>query len=95
MNPLKLGFYPPCWREFLQAAKLEMRLQAVLSHPVPEHHNATQLARDVLDTVLWQYHSKKIKLEISKSFHPPLVDTIFMPLVKITSQSIAHRCHAW
>ncbi|KAG2361598.1 hypothetical protein BDR07DRAFT_1377165 [Suillus spraguei] len=36
-NPAKLGFYPPAWQVFLQAAKLEMRLQAVLTHPIPEH----------------------------------------------------------
>ncbi|KAG1825233.1 hypothetical protein DFJ58DRAFT_738551 [Suillus subalutaceus] len=62
-NPSKLGFYPPCWQAFLQAAKLEMRLQAVLTHPVPEHQHALQLAREVLDAVLWSYHSKKIKME--------------------------------
>ncbi|KAG1853681.1 hypothetical protein F4604DRAFT_1933107 [Suillus subluteus] len=65
MNPLKLGFYPPCWQAFLQAAKLEMCLQAVLTHPIPEHQHALQLAREVLDAVLWSYHSKKIKMENS------------------------------
>ncbi|KAG0702893.1 hypothetical protein DFH29DRAFT_998982 [Suillus ampliporus] len=62
-NASKLGFYPPCWQSFLQAAKLEMCLQAVLTHPVPEHSDAQKLAREVLDAVLWTYHSKKIKLE--------------------------------
>ncbi|KAG1768591.1 hypothetical protein EV702DRAFT_1203219 [Suillus placidus] len=62
-NPLKLGFYPPCWQAFLQAAKLEMCLQAVLTHPIPEHQDAVQLTREVLDAVLWKYHSKKIKME--------------------------------
>ncbi|KAG1900143.1 uncharacterized protein F5891DRAFT_1188831 [Suillus fuscotomentosus] len=62
-NPSKLGFYPPCWQAFLQAAKLEMRLQAVLTHPIPEHKDVLQLAREVLDVVLWKYHSKKIKIE--------------------------------
>ncbi|KAG2752763.1 hypothetical protein P692DRAFT_20871084 [Suillus brevipes Sb2] len=62
-NPSKLGFYPPCWQAFLQATKLEMRLQAVLTHPVPEHQHALQLAREVLDAVLWSHHSKKIKME--------------------------------
>ncbi|KAG1847305.1 hypothetical protein DFJ58DRAFT_730185 [Suillus subalutaceus] len=64
-NPSKLGFYPPCWQAFLQAAKLEMCLQAVLTHPVPEHQHVLQLAREVLDAVLWSYHSKKIKMENS------------------------------
>ncbi|KAG2153430.1 uncharacterized protein EDB93DRAFT_1248703 [Suillus bovinus] len=62
-NPLKLGFYPPTWQVFLQAAKLEMRLQAVLSHPIPESQDTLSLAREVLDTVLWIYHEKKNKLE--------------------------------
>jgi hypothetical protein len=64
-NPSKLGFYPPSWQGFLQAAKLEMRLQAVLTHPIPEHQQALLLAREVLDAVLWSYHSKKIKMENS------------------------------
>ncbi|KAG2158269.1 uncharacterized protein EDB93DRAFT_1246123 [Suillus bovinus] len=46
-----------------RAAKLEMRLQAVLTHPVPKHQDVLQLAREVLDAVLWSYHSKKIKME--------------------------------
>ncbi|KAG2132145.1 uncharacterized protein EDB93DRAFT_1107977 [Suillus bovinus] len=62
-NPSKLGFYPPCWQAFLQAAKLEMCLQAVLTHPVPEHQDALQLVQEVLDAVLWSYHSKRIKME--------------------------------
>ncbi|KAG2048237.1 hypothetical protein BDR06DRAFT_1013138 [Suillus hirtellus] len=43
-NPSKLGFYPPTWQVFLQAAKLEMRSQAVLSHPIPEFQDALSLA---------------------------------------------------
>jgi hypothetical protein len=43
-----------------------MRLQAVLTHPVPEHQHALQLAWEVLDAVLRSYHSKKIKMENSK-----------------------------
>ncbi|KAG0699345.1 hypothetical protein DFH29DRAFT_877341 [Suillus ampliporus] len=62
-NPSKLGFYPSCWQAFLQAAKLEMHLQAVLTHPVPEHSDAVGLAQEVLDAVLWKYHSKDIRLE--------------------------------
>ncbi|KAG1824989.1 hypothetical protein EV424DRAFT_1538062 [Suillus variegatus] len=62
-DPSKLGFYPPTWQTFLQMAKLEMRLQAVLATPVPESQEALNLAREVLDTVLWTYHEKKIKLE--------------------------------
>ncbi|KAG2744751.1 hypothetical protein P692DRAFT_20744111 [Suillus brevipes Sb2] len=62
-NPSKLGFYPACWRAFLQAAKLEMRLQAVLMHPIPEHVDAVGLAWEVLDAELWKYHSKRIILE--------------------------------
>ncbi|KAG1848321.1 hypothetical protein DFJ58DRAFT_842963 [Suillus subalutaceus] len=62
-NPVKLRFYPSYWQAFLQAAKLEMRLQAVLTHPIPEHSDAVELAREVLDVVLWKYHSKKIGLE--------------------------------
>ncbi|KAG2739094.1 hypothetical protein P692DRAFT_20756717, partial [Suillus brevipes Sb2] len=58
-----LGFYPPTWQVFLQAAKLEMRSQAVLSHPIPESQDALSLAREVLDAVLWIYHEKKNKLE--------------------------------
>ncbi|KAG2105474.1 uncharacterized protein F5147DRAFT_775243 [Suillus discolor] len=62
-NPSKLGFYPPTWQAFLQIAKLEMRLQAVLAYPIPESQEALNLAREVLDTVLWTYHEKNIKLE--------------------------------
>ncbi|KAG2092794.1 uncharacterized protein F5147DRAFT_779534 [Suillus discolor] len=62
-DPSKLGFYPPTWQTFLQTAKLEMRLQAVLATPVPESQEALNLAREVLPTVLWTYHEKKIKLE--------------------------------
>ncbi|KAG1784904.1 uncharacterized protein HD556DRAFT_1451290 [Suillus plorans] len=53
-DPTKLGFYPPSWQAFLQAAKVEMRLQAVLSHPIPEHGDALQLAQEVLDAELWR-----------------------------------------
>ncbi|KAG2738677.1 hypothetical protein P692DRAFT_20882380 [Suillus brevipes Sb2] len=60
-NPSKLGFYPPCWQAFLQAAKLQMRLQAVLSHPIPEHQDALKLAQEVLDAELWASHQKKLK----------------------------------
>ncbi|KAG2101099.1 uncharacterized protein F5147DRAFT_776826 [Suillus discolor] len=62
-DPTKLGFYPPAWQTFLQAAKLEMCLQAILMHPVPEHRDALQLAHEVIDTELWIYHEKKIKLD--------------------------------
>ncbi|KAG2095264.1 uncharacterized protein F5147DRAFT_656915 [Suillus discolor] len=62
-DPAKLGFYPPAWQAFLQAAKLEMRLQAVLTHPIPDHREALQLAQEVLDAELWMYHKKKIKLD--------------------------------
>ncbi|KAG1837826.1 hypothetical protein C8R48DRAFT_782588 [Suillus tomentosus] len=62
-NPSKLGFYPPCWQGFLQAAKLQMRLQAVLTHPIPEHKDAVQLAQEVLDAELWVCHQKKLKFE--------------------------------
>ncbi|KAG0705984.1 hypothetical protein DFH29DRAFT_872717 [Suillus ampliporus] len=55
-NPSKLGFYPPCWQGFLQAAKLQMRLQAILTHPIPEHQDAVQLAQEVLDAELWSSH---------------------------------------
>ncbi|KAG1827697.1 hypothetical protein EV424DRAFT_1345368 [Suillus variegatus] len=58
-----IGFYPPSWQAFLQAAKVEMRLQAVLSHPIPEHGDALQLAQEVLDAELWRYHEKKIKMD--------------------------------
>ncbi|KAG1844287.1 hypothetical protein C8R48DRAFT_780343 [Suillus tomentosus] len=47
------------------AAKLEMHLQAIPMHPVPEHRDALQLAQEVIDTELWIYHEKKIKLENS------------------------------
>ncbi|KAG1831120.1 hypothetical protein EV424DRAFT_1343244 [Suillus variegatus] len=40
-----------------------MRLQAVLATPVLESQEALNLAREVLDTVLWTYYEKKIKLE--------------------------------
>ncbi|KAG1744790.1 hypothetical protein EDB19DRAFT_1826933 [Suillus lakei] len=40
-----------------------MHLQAVLMHPVPEHSDAVALVREVLDAVLWKYHSKDIRLE--------------------------------
>jgi hypothetical protein len=58
-DPAKLGFYTPAWQSFLQAAKLEMRLQAVLMHPVPDHRDALQLVQEVLDTELWMYHEKR------------------------------------
>ncbi|KAG1790049.1 uncharacterized protein HD556DRAFT_1446402 [Suillus plorans] len=69
VNPSKLGFYPTCWQTFLQAAKLEMHLQAVLTHPIPEHRDAVGLAWEVLDAELWKYHSKKIRLDNGKSLH--------------------------
>ncbi|KAG1895087.1 uncharacterized protein F5891DRAFT_984538 [Suillus fuscotomentosus] len=62
-DPAKLGFYPPAWQAFLQAAKLEMCLQAVLTHPIPDHREALQLAQEVFDAELWMYHEKKIKLD--------------------------------
>ncbi|KAG2103460.1 uncharacterized protein F5147DRAFT_776003 [Suillus discolor] len=62
-DPVKLGFYPPSWQALLQAAKVEMCLQAVLTHPVPEHGDALQLAQEVLDAELWRYHEKKIKMD--------------------------------
>ncbi|KAG1900165.1 uncharacterized protein F5891DRAFT_1188858 [Suillus fuscotomentosus] len=62
-NPSKLGFYLTCWQTFLQAAKLEMCLQAVLMDPIPEHCDAVGLTQEVLDAELWKYHSKKIGLE--------------------------------
>ncbi|KAG2055950.1 hypothetical protein BDR06DRAFT_1006423 [Suillus hirtellus] len=62
-DPVKLGFYPPSWQALLQAAKVEMRLQAVLTHPVPELGDALQLAQEVLDAELWRYHKKKIKMD--------------------------------
>ncbi|KAG1842139.1 hypothetical protein F4604DRAFT_1939011 [Suillus subluteus] len=62
-NPSKLGFYPPCWQGFLQAAKLQMRLQAILTHPIPEHQDAVRLAQEVLDAELWVCHQKKLKFE--------------------------------
>ncbi|KAG1764316.1 hypothetical protein EDD22DRAFT_951737 [Suillus occidentalis] len=67
-NPSKLGFYPPTWQAFLQIAKLEMQLQAVLAHPIPECQDALNLVREVLDTMLWTYHEKMIKLE--KGYFP-------------------------
>jgi hypothetical protein len=63
---VKLGFYPPSWQALLQAAKVEMRLQAVLTHPVPELGDALQLAQEVLDAELWRYHEKKIKMDKGK-----------------------------
>ncbi|KAG2130227.1 hypothetical protein DEU56DRAFT_757902 [Suillus clintonianus] len=62
-NPSKLGFYPACWQGFLQAAKLQMRLQAILTHPIPKHQDAVQLAQEVLDAELWLCHQKKLKFE--------------------------------
>ncbi|KAG2119476.1 uncharacterized protein F5147DRAFT_766966 [Suillus discolor] len=67
-DPAKLGFYPPSWQALLQAAKVEMHLQAVLTHPVPEHGDALQLAQEVLDAELWRYHEKKIKMD--KGYFP-------------------------
>ncbi|KAG2055949.1 hypothetical protein BDR06DRAFT_953334 [Suillus hirtellus] len=63
---MKLGFYPPSWQALLQAAKVEMHLQAVLTHPVPELRDTLQLAQEVLDTELWRYHEKKIKMDKGK-----------------------------
>ncbi|KAG1894783.1 uncharacterized protein F5891DRAFT_1194938 [Suillus fuscotomentosus] len=67
-DPMKLGFYPPSWQALLQAAKVEMCLQAVLTHPVPELGDALQLAQEVLDAELWRYHEKKIKMD--KGYFP-------------------------
>ncbi|KAG2028625.1 hypothetical protein BDR03DRAFT_988314, partial [Suillus americanus] len=53
---------------FLQAAKLEMRLQAILLHPLPVHQEAVILAQEVLGAVLWTYHTKKVKLD--KGYFP-------------------------
>ncbi|KAG2365995.1 hypothetical protein BDR07DRAFT_1373941 [Suillus spraguei] len=47
----------------LSAHLLEMRLQAVLATPILESQEALDLAREVLDTVLWTYYEKKIKLK--------------------------------
>lgn len=66
VNPSKLGFYPASWQAFLQAAKLEMRLQAILLHPLPVHQEAVILAQEVLGAVLWTYHTKKVKLDNGK-----------------------------
>ncbi|KAG1831472.1 hypothetical protein EV424DRAFT_1534154 [Suillus variegatus] len=68
-----IGFYPPSWQAFLQAAKVEMHLQAVLSHPIPEHGDALQLAQEVLDAELWRYHEKKIKMDRVQSTNVPNV----------------------
>ncbi|KAG2058766.1 hypothetical protein BDR06DRAFT_968272 [Suillus hirtellus] len=62
-NPSKLGFYLPTWQAFLQIVKLEMQLQAILAYPIPESQEALNLAREVLDKMLWTYHKEKIKLE--------------------------------
>ncbi|KAG0693230.1 hypothetical protein DFH29DRAFT_881617 [Suillus ampliporus] len=62
-DPAKLGFYPPAWQAFLQVAKLEMCLQAVLTHPIPQHRDALQLAQEVLNAELWVYHENQIKLD--------------------------------
>ncbi|KAG1868720.1 hypothetical protein C8R48DRAFT_771499 [Suillus tomentosus] len=51
-----------------KAAKLEMRLQAVLLHPLPVHQDAVVLAQEVLGAVLWTYHTKKVKLD--KGYFP-------------------------
>ncbi|KAG1857528.1 hypothetical protein C8R48DRAFT_775460 [Suillus tomentosus] len=67
-DPVKLGFYPPSWQALLQAAKVEMHLQAVLTHPVPELGDALQLTQEVLDAELWRYHKKKIKMD--KGYFP-------------------------
>jgi hypothetical protein len=75
-NPLKLGFYPSCWQAFLQAAKLEMHLQAVLTHPVPGRSDTVGLVWEVLDAVLWKYHSKDIRLEKGKSLCTVRVITV-------------------
>ncbi|KAG0693660.1 hypothetical protein DFH29DRAFT_881291 [Suillus ampliporus] len=63
LNPITRFLIPLFQAALILAAKLEMRLQAVLTHPIPEHQNALQLAREVLDAVLWNYHSKTIKME--------------------------------
>ncbi|KAG1842746.1 hypothetical protein DFJ58DRAFT_731905 [Suillus subalutaceus] len=43
-NPSKLEFYPPTWQAFLQTAKLEMQLQAILVDTIPEFQDALNLA---------------------------------------------------
>ncbi|KAG1742945.1 hypothetical protein EDD22DRAFT_958879 [Suillus occidentalis] len=48
---------------FLQAAKLEMWLQAILLHPLPVHQEVVILAQEVLGAVLWTYHAKEVKLD--------------------------------
>ncbi|KAG1803225.1 uncharacterized protein BJ212DRAFT_1487091 [Suillus subaureus] len=50
------------WQAFLQRAKVEMQLQAVLSYPLPVHQDAVLLAQEVLDAILWTYHMRKLKL---------------------------------
>jgi hypothetical protein len=82
-NPSKLGFYPPSWQAFLQAAKLEMRLQAILTHPIPENRDALEIAREVLDTMLWQYRSNKIKMEKGKSARTRQVAASLCPLSRL------------
>ncbi|KAG0702272.1 hypothetical protein DFH29DRAFT_875310 [Suillus ampliporus] len=53
----------PAWQAFLQVVKLEICLQAVLMHPIPEHQDVLQLAEEVIDTELWMYHKNHIKLD--------------------------------
>lgn len=43
-----------------------MRLQAVLTHSIPEHQQVLLFMWEVLDAVLWSYDSKKIKMENGK-----------------------------
>ncbi|KAG1727088.1 uncharacterized protein EDB91DRAFT_1254057 [Suillus paluster] len=62
-NPSKLSFYSASWQAFLQEVKLGMWLQGVLLHPLPAHQDAVSLVQEVLDTILWTYHIKKLKLD--------------------------------
>jgi hypothetical protein len=91
-NPSKLG-YPPTWQVFLQMAKLEMQLQAVLAHLIPESQDTLNLAQEVLDAVLWTYHEKKNKLKRGMfSLHHHLS---FSCIFKVTFQSTTQVCAGW
>ncbi|KAG1754088.1 hypothetical protein EDD22DRAFT_957480 [Suillus occidentalis] len=72
-----LGFYPASWQAFLQAAKLEMQLQAILLHPLPVHQEAVILAQEVLGAVLWTYHMKEVKLDNGYFPEYKLCDNLF------------------
>ncbi|KAG0708252.1 hypothetical protein DFH29DRAFT_871153 [Suillus ampliporus] len=85
-DPVKLGFYPPAWQVFLQAVKLEMCLQAVLTHPIPDHQDALQLAQDVFDAELWVYHEKD---QIGQRLFPAVHDTNVAAELKKVVISIA------